>query len=70
MTISDIKQRLIDEMATREIAGMSYPDLEVYARTLRAIADIPDKSAAEYYADMARLFSSGNCANIGGGNHE
>ena len=68
--ISDIKQKLVDEMASRNIAGMSYADIDIYARTLNTIAMIQDRSFADSYADLAKVLAANSCMATGGERNE
>lgn len=56
--VSDIRQKLLDEVASRDIHAMTVKELDDYARMVGSIASIPDRS----YADsvMSILTATGN----------
>ena len=43
-TAIDLKQKLLEEAAKRDLAGMNVRELEEFARLINAIAYIPEKS--------------------------
>lgn len=61
--VIDLKQKLLEEAASRDITGMSVRELEDYAKLINAIANIPEKS----YTDtmLSILGSTGNGFNGG-----
>lgn len=64
-TAIDLKQKLLEEAAKRDLVGMNVRELEEFARLINAIANIPEKSYTDSMLsiiDSARNGFNGGCA--------